>query len=247
MLMKRIFKPLLIALACCIATACSDNDNNEPAYPIDRPDNAVTQELGKMYNGRTLLGETGIFIDYEDRFCGTEDNRYAIYRIGERSTFDLEPLLDEMEEGREVVPGCFYQAVHKDDLYGNMIRNGATYLNIRVDSWLRKGKEITGAKVTYSETTKHDEVLDTCCMNLKMYASPELGKKNHILYLPDVKIMFVKLGLFKDSSVPQFQIIDEHTMIVTTYRATDGPLKLTLGRGKHFVERDLVIETKPEE
>ena len=140
----------ILGIACLGLASCSDDkEYYEPAMP----DNSIALNMMNQSNGKTMLGESDVYINDANNFtsaqCGISD-------LGSRGSLDANPNLTQVAREIAVTPGNYYQVFITDDIREvagqRAIPVDCTYYNFLTESWINdKDGNHTGAKVIYTE------------------------------------------------------------------------------------------------
>lgn len=137
---------IILFLACLFMTACSNDD--EPNIPT----NAIPLNM-MIGDGETTIGRSDIHINtsinFISSYCGIAD-------LGKKGDLNKNPYLSQIAQEVAVTPGNFYQITLARDIRtiagARAFPINTNYYNIHVDSWIYdKNKNITGAKISYTE------------------------------------------------------------------------------------------------
>lgn len=148
---RRMPKPvaaLLLALAAAALPAC-DKDDAESGTA------AMQLNMMDENNGRTELGSSDVYINESGNFRTSACRLTTLVKNGRG--FDAAPAIDQTATELAVIPGHCYQIFAASRLLTFesgvcAYPVGATYLNVRVDSWIENGDgTATGAKVSFKE------------------------------------------------------------------------------------------------
>lgn len=144
---KTILLPMLLAAVWLAGTSCSDDD--APHDPAD----AVALNMLDEENGKTLLGESDVYINNANNFHGSQSLIAEVGRsngVGAASAPRLENLVREAA----VTPGHLYQVFDartiRDFPSGTRaVLADAGYYRLYVESALTGPNGVTGARIKY--------------------------------------------------------------------------------------------------
>lgn len=130
--------------------SCSDDLSEEELFP----EGTATLYMMDERNGKTLLGNSDVYITGERNF---HSNRFPIFDMGKKSGIgDIEmPDFINMAPQVAVQPGNGYLICDVDDILefeesGQLaIAESASVYRVFVDSWIQRGDSITGANVRF--------------------------------------------------------------------------------------------------
>lgn len=152
--MKKILLPLFLAALAFGASSCSDDDK----VPGD-PEGTVTLNMLDEQNGKTLLGDSGIYIDKGQNFVAAGTN-YDLFVVGKTGGLGavVPKSLDTRAEQAAVQAGYGYVAARRSDQMEfpsgkQALRIGDTrvkYIKFYVVSPLSQEDKTVGAAVKYA-------------------------------------------------------------------------------------------------
>ncbi|MCM1254893.1 MAG: DUF5036 family protein [Duncaniella sp.] len=237
---------------CCFIGACRDEEEvYNPIYPIDAPEGSVKLDLRKYYYGRTLLGWSDVYIDYENKFK-TVSGQSVIYEVGnDRTTLLMEPKMKRGEHfamGDSVMPGYFYQIFRKEDFsrYATAVRIGSKYMNMHVDTWLYENGKIIGAKVTYVECVAKDKYLDTCFQNLTIYSPKSKDEDYRIVKIPVPDSVYIRSSGRETTGSHIYTQQINNFLNAYMYGPVEGFMDLAIHHNGCFTVRRVRVEHDPE-
>lgn len=150
--MKTISK-LLIGISPFILFSCHQD---EPKVP----ESAITVNILKEIYGGSTIGESDVYINAADNFTSSD---CAISYIGLKGSLTDNPNLSQVSSEMAVEPYCYYQIFLKKDLETVADKLSfpinQIFYNVYVDSWLYLDDEISGAKITYTESQPEESHL----------------------------------------------------------------------------------------
>lgn len=150
--MKTI-SPLLIGISVFTLFSCNQD---EPKVP----ESAITVNILKETYGDFTIGKSDVYINAADNFISSD---CGISYIGLKGSLTDNPNLSQVSSEMAVETDCYYQIFLKKDL--ETVANKLSfpinqiYYNVHVDSWLYMDDEISGAKVTYTESQPEESHL----------------------------------------------------------------------------------------
>lgn len=150
--MKKIFLPLFFAAITLGGVSCSDDDN------VSDPAGTVAINMLDESNGKTVLGDSGIYIDKAQNFIGNSNCvLFVSGRSGGLGAVSVKSF-DTPASQAAVQPGYGYVAVRPSTLMqfpsGKLalpIVNGVNYLKFYVVSPLSQDDKTVGAAVKYAQ------------------------------------------------------------------------------------------------
>ena len=146
MKIKHFFEVVLLALTILSAVSCSKDDGGGD------PVGTVSLNMLNEENGKTLLGNSDVYIDKANNFYGRS---CLISSLGKKGRLvNLPPVLQGMSEKAAVEPGDAYQVFRNAALRefpsGKMAVNIAgDYYNVYVVSQITQNDQVIGANVRY--------------------------------------------------------------------------------------------------
>lgn len=139
-----------LTVLCClyalIICSCSNDDD------WDMPADAITLNMMNEENGKTVLGQSDLYINAANNFytshCGITEANGGSYN---------KPALSQLTHEIAVKPGKRYQVfpsalIHTFPSGTYAFQQNEVFYNLRVENFIKNGDEITGAVVTYAET-----------------------------------------------------------------------------------------------
>lgn len=139
---------------CCLGTltttSCSSDDDD-----YYTPENVILLNMMNEANGKTMLGESGVYINNADNFTsGTGIS--SITDLGQRGGYGASPDLALLVKEVAVTPGNFYQVFDHSDI--RMFASGkralsvnASYYNLYAGEWIFDSEgSHAGVKVSYN-------------------------------------------------------------------------------------------------
>ncbi len=159
--MNKLLFPILFIFA-ALVTGCSDDEPNEPT-------NFITINMMDSNNGRTILGESDVYINSADNFVSPRN--CFIADLGRNGSLSSTPDPNQMSREVAVTPGHYYQILPADQISEvagkRAFRVGSQYYNARVESWITdKDNDIIGARVSYLECTPKPGILPEWSTNI---------------------------------------------------------------------------------
>lgn len=138
----------LFVLASAAFVSCGSDDDF-----YEMPENLIMLNMMNESHGKTVLGESGVYINNANNFTS---ETASIADLGMRGGYFQTPALTQLAREIAVSPGSFYQVFDeglKSFASGKRaVRVGGTYYNIYVSDWIsddNTGRHI-GAKVSYN-------------------------------------------------------------------------------------------------
>lgn len=190
----------LIAIA-SIFTACGDDENEPPQTTIVVPDGAPSLNMMNENNGKSIVANTDVYLDQNNNFISPND--YLIYCTKNFGMFNPPFSLEQIFSQVTVFPNNVYHLYPKTNIYVSTngrraIAVGTKYINVYIDSWIKKGKEIVGAKVHFKECTIESQIKNSDIVRLS-FATP--GKElTSSLYASEADSEFEILSITSDDS-----------------------------------------------
>lgn len=152
--MKKILWPLFLAAFTCGMLSCSDDETGS----VD-PAGTVTLNMMNEENGKTTLGDSGIYIDKGQNFVAVDSN-YDLFVLGKAGGLGgvAATSFDTRAEQAAVQAGYGYAAVRRDDQLGfpsgkHALKIGDSrvkYIKFYVVSPLSQADKTVGAAVKYA-------------------------------------------------------------------------------------------------
>lgn len=152
--MKKILWPLFLAALTLGMPSCSDDETDSTD-----PEGTVTLNMMDEENGKTLLGDSGIYIDKGQNFVAVDSN-YDLFVLGKASGLGgvAASSFDTRAEQAAVQAGYGYAAVRRDDQMGfpsgkQALKIGDSrvkYMKLYVVSPLSQADKTVGAAVKYA-------------------------------------------------------------------------------------------------
>lgn len=145
--MKKVLLQLLFVGLLLAGVSCSDDDDKEP-------DGTVTLNMLNEDNGRTLVGESDVYINSANNF---RSNSHFIAEVGKANGVGVQisPQLDNLAKEVAVTTGHVYQIFNNETLREfpsgvRAIAVGAEYYQLYVVSSIIRDNEPAGAVVKYA-------------------------------------------------------------------------------------------------
>lgn len=152
-----LFSTLLMSLSLIFITSCGKDDIS------DEPADTITLNMQNELNGKTILGESDVFINKSNNF---RTSSCYITDAGQASGVGVKirPLLKNLTQEVAVTPGHVYQifdrAMLLDFPSGNRaVEKGVSYYQVYVVSPITNENSTTGATVKYFLTSSDEKGL----------------------------------------------------------------------------------------
>lgn len=151
MMKKNVFGGLLLVVMMIGVVSCSDD------IEVDLRD-VVTLNMANEDNGKTLLGNTDIYINKANNF---KTDTFLIAPLGKTKGIGsviYPQAVEGMAHETEVIPNHLYQVFDEDDVMGFpsgewAVAVDAVYYQMYVESSITEGDKTIGAKVQYIPVT----------------------------------------------------------------------------------------------
>ena len=155
-LVKHLLFLSILTLLPIVSSCGDDNDEPQPGYPDPTiPENAVQLNMMNESNGKSLLGNTDVYLSDGNNLVSSEE-----YLIGKVTKLPLSlsasPELSQLFPQIAVETKNIYQIFAKENLHKfpsgiSALKDNTTYINAYVESWINKKKKKIGAKISFLE------------------------------------------------------------------------------------------------
>jgi len=159
---KYLLSLFIFALMPVITSCGDDNDEPQPdADAITIPEDAVYLNMMNESNGKSLLGNTDVYLSDSKNFVSPAES--FISNPDKDRFLDTFHSVDQIFSQMAVTPDNIYQIFPRENIHRfpsgtNALKSASPYINAYIESWIKKGGKIIGAKVAFIESIEFEKI-----------------------------------------------------------------------------------------